>query len=287
MPTFTVDGFAIQYGMMGQGTPIALTPGGRNAKEALLPLAEKLASHCRVLLWDRRNTGASDVFIGGDGSEQETWADDLTRLLTHVGLAPAYLGGGSAGCRVSVLTALRHPEVVKGLALWSASGGPYGSQVLGYDYHVPYIRAAQSGGMAAVAETPFFAERIQANPANRQRLMALDPQEFVAVMRRWNTFFYYREETPIIGATEEQLRRITVPTLIVQGNDDIHPVEASAALHRSISGSQLLPSAWTREDFMGLYTGRIQGSVMQLYSRLAEPILDFLAKAESRVAAGS
>jgi len=46
-----------------------------------------------------------------------------------------------AGCRVSVLAAIRHPQVVRGLALWSVSGGAYGSQVLGYQYHVPYIQA--------------------------------------------------------------------------------------------------------------------------------------------------
>ena len=42
--------------------------------------------------------------------------------------APAWLLGGSAGARVSYLTAVRHPDVVRGLVLWSVSGGGYGAK---------------------------------------------------------------------------------------------------------------------------------------------------------------
>ncbi len=283
MPEYTIDGCTLQYDTLGDGIPLALTPGGRAAKEALRPLAEKLAGTCQVLLWDRRNTGASDVFFGGAGSEQQVWADDLARLLAHLGMAPAYVGGGSAGARVSLLAAIRHPESVKGLVLWSASGGPYGSQVLGYQYHVPFIVAAQGGGMEAVAATPFFAERIQANPANRRRLLEQDPQAFVETMKRWNAFFYYRDDTPVIGATRKELAAISAPTLIFEGNDDIHPKEASDAVHEAVPESGLTPSVWTRDEWMDRYTGKVREPLMEtLYPRLAGRILDFLRASEGR-----
>jgi len=53
------------------------------------------------------------VFFGGEGSEQEIWADDLAELLQAIDFAPAWLAGGSAGCRVALVTAIRHPEVAK------------------------------------------------------------------------------------------------------------------------------------------------------------------------------
>ena len=283
MATILIDGCTIHYELLGQGVPIVLTPGGRAGRDAVRALGDRLAGEYQVLLWDRRNTGASDVVIGND-SEQATWADDLARLLKELGLAPAYIAGGSAGCRVSLLTAIRHPGVVRGLVLWSASGGPYGSQYLGYQYHVPYIQAAQGGGMEAVIETPFFAERIAANPSNRERLLAMDPGEFARVMKRWNASFYYREETPVIGATEEQLRAIRAPTVLFEGNDDIHPEESSDALHRLLPHSELAPSPWSREDFMAIFTRRTSGSVMDLYPRLAGAILDFLSRTEDRLA---
>ncbi|HLY81913.1 MAG TPA: alpha/beta hydrolase, partial [Acidimicrobiales bacterium] len=178
MPTAVIDGCTIHYQLSGEGAPVALTPGGRLGMDAIRSTSDLLATRYRVFQWDRRNTGASDVWIG-DPSEQLVWADDLAEMLRRLDMAPAYLAGGSAGSRVAYLTALRHPDVVKGLVLWSVSGGPYSSQFLGYQYHTPFITEAMKGGMEAVIGTPFFRERIDANPSNRSRLLALDPVEFV------------------------------------------------------------------------------------------------------------
>jgi pimeloyl-ACP methyl ester carboxylesterase len=276
MPSLTIDDCTIDYELLGNedGPPVVLTPGGRLGREFVRPLAMQLADDAHVLLWDRRNTGLSDVFIGGEGSEQEIWADDLAALLRHVGFEPAYVGGGSAGCRVSVLTAIRHPDVVKGLLLWSASGGAFGSTYLGYTYHVPYIVAARTGGMQAVIETPFFAERIEAKATNRDRLLALDAEEFIAVMKRWNEFFLYRPDTPMVGATEDELRAIEVPALIFEGNDDIHPAEPAEAMHRLMPNSQFASSPWSATEWW-------RGPLPELYTRLAVRMLEFVRETEA------
>lgn len=217
----------------GAGPAVVITPGGRAPKEAIASLAEALAPHYRVITWDRRNTGVAEVFIDPERSEQEAWADDLAELVERLDLAPVFLAGGSAGCRVSLLAAIRHPGVVRGLVLWSASGGQYGCQFLGYQYHVPFIVAAQAGGMEAVAKTPFFAERIAANPANRERLLAMDPAAFIAAMKRWNEFFYYRTDMPLAGATVEQLRAIACPALIFEGKTTTYTLRRPRRRSRS------------------------------------------------------
>ncbi|CAN7564182.1 alpha/beta hydrolase [Phenylobacterium sp. LjRoot225] len=278
MASFTTrDGCRLAYQLRGEGPLIALTPGGREAGAAVTALAEALAVKARVLTWDRRNTGASDVFFGGEGSEQEIWADDLADLLDHLGEGPAWLAGGSAGCRVSVLTMLRRPDVAKGLILWSASGGRYACQFLGFQYHVPYIMAAERGGMPAIAKTPFFAERIAANPANRERLLALQPGAFIATLKRWNGFFYYRDDAALAGVADADLERLALPALIFEGGDDIHPAAVSQALARLIPGASLLPSAWPPETWMDRFTGRAPGTVFELYPLLAPAILAFIA----------
>ena len=278
MANFTTrDGSTLRYELRGQGPLIALTPGGREPGAAVAGLAEALAAQTRVLTWDRRNTGASDLFFDGEGSEQEVWADDLASLIDHLGEGPAWLAGGSAGCRVSVLTALRHPEVARGLVLWSASGGPYGCQFLGFQYHVPYIMAAERGGMAAIAKTPFFAERIAANPANRERLLALDPADFIAALKRWNSFFYYRPEATLAGVADAALKTLAVPTLIFDGGDDIHPAAVSQAMAGLIPGATLLPSAWPPGTWMDRFTSHTSGTVFELYPLLAPAIFDFIA----------
>ena len=272
----TRDGCVLRYRLRGRGPLIALTPGGREAGEAVGLLADALAQAATVLTWDRRNAGAAHVWFGGE-SEQEVWADDLAQLIEHIGLGPAWLAGGSAGCRVSVLTALRHPECARGLLLWSASGGAYSCQFLGFSYHVPYIMAAQAGGMAAVAATPFFADRIAANPANRGLLLAQDPAQFCETMKRWNRSFYYRADAALTAVPDAALRTIAMPTLIIGGNDDVHPPEVSDVMGRLIPDARAIASPWSNEQWLDRFTGRAGGSVFELYPLLVPALLDFVA----------
>jgi pimeloyl-ACP methyl ester carboxylesterase len=272
----TPDGCNLEYRIRGEGALVVLTPGGREKGEAVAALAEALAEHARVVTWDRRNAGASDVYFGG-ASESEIWAQDLADLVMHLGRGPAWLAGGSAGCRTSVIAALRRPEIARGLILWSASGGQYASQFLGFSYHAPYIMAALGGGMTAVVAQPFWADRIAENPANRERMLAMDPAEFIAVMKRWMSAFYFRPGSDLTGATNDELRTIALPTLLFEGNDDIHPKAVSDIVARSIPNTTYRPSPWSDADFMGRFAGSIPGSVFDLYPQLAPEIVRFMA----------
>lgn len=282
MPTFTTsDGCELKYWVRGEGPLVVLTPGGREKAAVVDALAEALSEHACVVSWDRRNSGASDVFFGGAPlSESEIWAEDLADFVAHLGRGPAWLAGGSAGCRTSVISALRRPEAARGLILWSASGGPYASQFLGFSYHVPYIMAAQAGGMEAVIATPYWADRIAENPRNRERMLSLDPDAFIATMKRWMSAFYFREDSDLTGATNAQLATIQMPTLLFEGNDDVHPKSVSDVMARLIAAATYLPSPWSGEAFMDRLTGRVPGSVFDLYPQLVPEMAEFIAKHE-------
>ena len=106
------------------GPWVALTPGSRRAYHELVDLAEGIAAAgYRVLLHDRRNCGASDVAFDGSASEHEVWADDLHALGEQLNALPMYVGGSSAGARLAILFALRHPKATKGMLLWRLTGG--------------------------------------------------------------------------------------------------------------------------------------------------------------------
>ena len=276
-----VDGTSLRVRERGSGPTLVLTPGGRLGMAPLAPLAALLAEHCRVVEWDRCNTGAADVWFGTP-SEQTRWANDLVRVLEDRGLGPAILAGGSAGARVSYLAALRHPESVRALVLWSVSGGPFASQNLGFEYHTVYVNAALRGGMEAVAQTPFFADRIRENPGNEARVLAIDVGEFVAAMLAWNESFYWRPDTPVIGASEDELRSIRCPTLVFSGNDLFHPAEPAAALHRLVAGSELAELPWTGEEWTSRYHGPKPAGVVDLYPRLVPQISRFLDRVTDR-----
>jgi len=225
MANASVRGVTLHYEVIGNSGPwVAMAPGGRRGIEGVLSIAQRIAAAgYRVLVHDRRNCGASDVSIDGEGSEYEIWADDLHALLTQLGATRAFVGGSSSGCRMAILYALRFPTAVKGLLIWRVTGGGTAARRLARNYYTQYIEAAQSGGMAAVCDTEHFKARIAERAENRARLMAMDVPRFIGVMDRWNRYFIDGIDLPIIGATEAQLRSIELPTCVIPGNDNSHP----------------------------------------------------------------
>ena len=241
MPIASIRGVNLNYEVLGAHGPwLALSPGGRRALDLVKPLAQRMCdAGYRVLLHDRRNCGLSDIAIGGQSSEYEVWADDLYELLSRLNALPTILGGGSSGCRLSLLVALKYPHAVRALLLWRVTGGAFAAQRLTENYYEQYIRAARMGGMAAVCELDHFKERIAARPANRQTLMAMDPQAFIAAMERWRDQFRRGAELPVIGASEQDLNSIRAPTCIIPGNDKTHSHAVAETAHQTIPHSEL------------------------------------------------
>jgi pimeloyl-ACP methyl ester carboxylesterase len=239
MPVATVREVDINYEVLGDRGPwIAMQPGGRRGLVGVKPLAERIAeAGARVLIYDRRNCGASGVSFDGGNSENEIWAEDLRELLFQLDALPAFIGGSSSGCRLALLLALRHPAAVRGLLLWRVTGGAYAAERLVQNYYTQFIAMAQAGGMEAVCASEHFSELITANPANRGRLTAVDAKSFIAVMERWRRSFNEGAEHPVIGLSPAELRSIKVPACIVPGTDRTHPRAVGQAAHR------LMPNA--------------------------------------------
>ncbi len=241
MPMAKVRGVNINYKVLGdQGPWVALSPGGRRDISGIELQAKEVAARgYRVLVFDRRNCGASDVVIDGNDSEYEVWADDIHELLLQLGALPAFVGGSSSGCRTALLIALRHPEAVRALLLWRVTGGRFACERLAEEYYGQYIKAAEQGGMAAVCEMEHWKERIAARPENRGALMRMKPERFIEVMSHWREYFLKGADLPVIGATEQDLKSIKVPACIVPGNDNTHGRQTGENLGRLIANSEV------------------------------------------------
>jgi pimeloyl-ACP methyl ester carboxylesterase len=234
MPLATINGVAINYEILGgRGPAMMLSPGGRNAMDNVKSIAERMAAlGYRVLLHDRRNCGASDVAFDPRKSEYEVWADDLYALAGELNMLPLIAGGSSSGARLALLFALRYPQAVRALLLWRVTGGAFAVKRLAERYYDQYIRLAQEGGMAAVAAEEHFAELIRNRPSNRERLMAMRPEDFIAILRAWREPFVAGAELPLIGTTAEDLRAIAAPACLIPGDDLTHQGEIGAAAGR-------------------------------------------------------
>src|SRR5258708_18503461 len=232
MPVENIRGVNIVYEIVGDRGPwVVLITGGRRAHDEFVPLAKKIAAGgFRVLLHDRRNTGASDIRIDGTAAEEEIWTDDLHELLSRHGALPVFVGGSSSGARTSILFALGHPSAVRGFVLSRVTAGALAAGRLPEQYYGQYIRAAQLGGMAAICDTEQYRERIAANPKNRDVLMAMDPKRYVAVMEHWHELFLAAANYTIMAVTTDHLRSIKPPPIVIPGTDNTpNPPTATAS----------------------------------------------------------
>jgi pimeloyl-ACP methyl ester carboxylesterase len=279
MPRIDVDGIGIAYEIIGSGAKkAAITAGGRFSKDSpgQRELAEKLAEHgYSTLIWDRPNCGESDVHFEGE-SESILNADTLAGLLKALNFGPALLIGGSAGSRVTLLSAIRHPEVASGLFLLWISGGALGLATLAVVYCRDNAFIAETQGMEAVSALPCWEEQIRRNPGNRDRLLAQDPATFRAKMEHWAESFFPKTSAPVPGLSPDELAALKMPvTVLRSGKSDIyHPRETSEALAAMIPGSQLAEPPWGDSEWNEAMA-RPDGSVFRSWPKLAPLILEF------------
>ena len=279
-----IDGTTIAYEIIGgPGRPWVITPGGRFSKDTpgVRQLAETLAAAGQqVLIWDRPNTGESDVCFRGP-SESQMQADHLAGLLRHLDMAPAVIVGGSGGARVSLLTAASHPDVADRLAMLWISGGIYGLMVLGIVYCGENIRAAWSGGMEAVVELPEWTEQLTRNPSNRERLLGMDRDEFIATLERWMLVYCPDPKGTVPGISDGDCARVRVPTLVFRSgvSDPHHTRATSERVHELIAGSRLVEPPWPDDEWIqrSRASQAGQGGLFERWPLLAPQLLEFAA----------
>jgi pimeloyl-ACP methyl ester carboxylesterase len=250
MPYATIRSVQIFYETFGDHGPwLALNSGGRNSHAEMAPFAKQIAEQgFRVLVHDRRNTGASQMLFEGTDGEEEIWADDLYALMQSLNALPAYFGGSSAGARLSMLMRRRHPEAVKGLLLMRVTGGAFAAGRLPNMYYLQFIKAAQENGMEGVCHTDWYKERLALNPNNRDYLLSLDPKDFIAQQEYWLSKFLQGPRSPVMGMENAELAKFNLPVLVVPGTDRTHASENGIAAHQLIPGSELFQLPTTDQD---------------------------------------
>jgi pimeloyl-ACP methyl ester carboxylesterase len=281
VPTVMINGMGLAYDIIGTGARIAvITPGGRFSKDTpgVRTLSERLADGgLRVLIWDRPNCGESDLSFTGE-SESLMHADALAGLLRALDLAPALVVGGSAGSRVSLLTAIRHPDVVDRLFILWISGGAVGLAALAFHYCHESLAAASLGGMEAVAALPAWQEQLTRNPRNREIMLGQDVAAFVETMKKWAGGYFPKDNSPVPDLVPLELAKLKMPIMVLRSgaSDYHHPRETSETVHTMIPGSQIAEPPWGDREWIERLQASARGEgLFARWPLLAPQILEF------------
>ncbi len=287
MATLQLGDWQIAYEERGRGVPVVLTPGGRWGGYVMKTLAAELAREFRVITWDRSNTdGASSVVLAGEASEADIWADQLAGLIRALGLGPCYVGE-YAGCRTTPLLCVKQPDLVKGLMLAWPSGGEVPAERLPKNMHRPYIRAALRSGMAEVAKTRALGASVEKNPANRERLLAASPVDFVRQMAYWEAYFTTSADLATAGCrlSDDEWRSIRAPATVTGGVDPVHPTVAAQRIHGLLRNSSCHPPVVTLAEWDAVFNVKPYPETSDLQgARIAPVWREFIQATEKRSA---
>jgi pimeloyl-ACP methyl ester carboxylesterase len=283
-----VNGGIVVYEFVGpeDGEVVVVTPGGRFSKDfgGVHELAYALADGGqRVLLWDRPNCGRSDVQLYGR-SESHMRAETLGLMLKQLGINQVIAAGGSGGARDSIIFTLMWPELVRKLTVWTIVGGNYSIIALANVYVMNELRTVRRQGIEGILEMkgpPFgWGDLVDANPRNRDRLLALGSEEFERVMNRWLDAFIPKPNEAIPGVSDWEFEQIKVPTLIIRGGekDYDHPPRTSMEVHSLIKGSRLIEPPWPEDAWERGFEAQAAGTgdLFGFWVEAAPVLLDFI-----------
>jgi 3-oxoadipate enol-lactonase len=258
------DGTRLHYQIMGMRNrpPVLLVQGLGADKHGWTLQRAALAPFYRVIAHDNRGAGRSDKPFGHYTLEQ--MADDAVAVLDHAGIESAHVVGASMGGAISQFLAIKHPERVRSLTLacTACRNHPWRRELL-----AGWAATAAERGMAAMTHE---AARWVIGPRSFRRLLpALGWLGPVAMSRPSHGFV--SQVRAILSADEDeavQLENITVPTLVIVGNQDIlTPRGDSEELAERIPTAELV-----------VLSGAAHGLMIEHASTFNRVLLDFLGR---------
>ena len=107
----------LEYEVVGDGPDLVWLHGLSGSLEESRPLVSTLATRFRVLSYSTRGHGRSTPVHEKRRYHYDVIADDLQRMLDHVGFDHPIVAGGSHGANTALRHAVRHPGRVRALLL--------------------------------------------------------------------------------------------------------------------------------------------------------------------------
>ncbi len=237
MPYAAVNGISIYHEEQGHGEPLLLIGGlGANLREwwNILPVYSR---EFHVITFDNRGSGRTDKPEEAYSIAQ--FADDAAGLLDALGAASAFVYGPSMGGFIAQELAIRHPDRVRALVLGCTTPGSTRSTVP----DIEVVRKLEENsklpkeqGIPAGWSLGYTQEFI-----DRNRDLLWEKATWCSEYAPPPEAFRRQLEAALQHDTLDRLDRITAPTLVITGeNDIIIPAANSRLLAERIPGAELV-----------------------------------------------
>jgi pimeloyl-ACP methyl ester carboxylesterase len=237
------DGTRLWVEEAGSGTPIVFVHEFGGDWRSWEPQMRYFTRRYRCITFSARGYAPSDVPQDVERYSQAIAADDIADVMDGLDIESAHIVGLSMGGFATLHFGLRHASRARSLVV---AGAGYGAA----KEHEAYFRNV-SLEVARKFETdgaPVFA-KTYSTAASRIAFQLKDPrgwQEFATQLAEHSsvgsarTMQGVQARRPSIYDLEAELRQMTVPTLVVVGDEDDHCLQPGIFLKRTVPASGLL-----------------------------------------------
>ena len=246
MPYFSADGTNLFYEVTGSGTPLLFSHEFAGDYTSWDLQVRHFARKYQVITYNARGYPPSDVPDDPGQYSQDQSVEDIKLLLDHLNIDQAYLCGLSMGGSAILNFGIKYPNMARGLIVASAGSGSDDPE-----------QFRKSGGTLADALlSDGMANGIQqyATGPTRIQLRRKDP-------KTWDDFYQglcshsaqgsaltfrgIQMKRESLYTLESDLKNMTIPTLIIIGDEDYPCVNPAIFMKKNIqsSGLSVLPQS--------------------------------------------
>jgi 2-hydroxy-6-oxonona-2,4-dienedioate hydrolase len=266
----TVLGFKMHYLEAGSGSPVVLLHGLGGDGHRWGPNIGPLAANVRVLAVDHIGFGQSDKPLANYHTGM--LAEFVVEFLKVIEVRRASFLGNSMGAFVAAYIAVHHPQAVDRIVLVDGADYKRAAAAPAPDLHLEQIQ----NGVTRDETREFFRMLFYDKSLVTEKLVDEN-----LILRLRSAFaitkMQHASYAGLGGITDDEMRAIKAPTLIVWGrNDELFPVQIAERLHRDISGSQLVvlnnsghfPQLERADEFNQIVRGFLKGDSVSPNDRL-------------------
>jgi pimeloyl-ACP methyl ester carboxylesterase len=267
--TVSVNGATLSYIEQGTGLPVVFLHGGITDQRAWEPQRQAVAGKYRFVALSMRYFGTVPWPDAGTSFSQTNHVADLAAFIRELKLGPVVLAGWSYGGSTAVVTALRHPDLVRGLfvneppllsTLTSAADRAMVAQDL--QGWAPIREELKAGRNHQAAK--LFADWANNQPGYFDAMPAALQ---TMVLDNARTLPLQLTQTAPVPVSCEQLGQLQVPAVVTRGELGMAHLRAVA---QAVSGC--LPKAT-----LITFSGARHGANIEMPERFNEALLAFLA----------
>ena len=242
MPHARINGISLYYEDAGAGRPLVFAHGFSATARMWEGQVAAFRDRCRVVIYDARGQGRSEVPADPAAYSQPTMVEDLRQLIAHLGLERPVVCGLSMGGNVTLNFTLAHPEMVAGAIICGTGAGSEDPEGWAKVIQGWIDLLEGPGGIEAFARM-YIADPILANYADRSPAAREFLWKAITSSTARGLALGLRGvvgKRPTVYSLRDRLARLAVPAAIVVGDRDHWCTQVSAFLAATIPGAELV-----------------------------------------------